>query len=513
MNKTIYRQYDSRWGSKPYPRKGSSFSGNGCGCCAITHVLIESEKYKKYTPENVRPYMVKQGFAVYNQGTTWSGIMKTLEHYGYKVTHISSSDPMLKVWKECNKGNRIGVILFSGGAGPDGTVWTTGGHYMAFTNYKVDGDLHKFYMKDSGGRKHDGWYSYERSMKGRFFQAWIVENKDPAKTEPTKDDKDDGKIPVDGEFGKKSIKALEKIFSVSQDGYIGGQSKSLKKYHTGFDSDSINYTGGGSTLVAKMQKYLGISDIDGQLGSSTIKKWQKFLKMSNIDGVWGKSTSKATQKWINSSPKVKVKEVKIVKKNAKKGIDISNYQGKVSVAKFKKVKKSGIKFVILRVGYTGSSSKKPTIDASFENNYKNAIKAGLPVGVYYYSLATNDSKAKEEAEFCIRKLKGKKITYPVYIDIEDSKQINCSKTTLASVCNTFCNAVNKAGYIGGVYASLSWFNGKIGKITAKHTKWVAQYYSKCEYKGSYDMWQYSSSGKVPGLSGRIDMNYCYKDFK
>ena len=166
------------------------------------------------------------------------------------------------------------------------------------------------------------------------------------------------------------------------------------------------------------------------------------------------------------------------------------------------------------MGYTGSSTKKPTIDKVFENNYKNAIAAGLPVGIYYYSLATTTTLAKAEANFVIKQLKGKTITYPVYIDVEDSAtQGRASKSTLASVCNTFCSTVKAAGYKPGVYASISWFNSRIGDITASHTKWVAQYYSKCEYKGAYDMWQYSSSESVPGIASKTDVNWCYKKFK
>ena len=149
----------------------------------------------------------------------------------------------------------------------------------------------------------------------------------------------------------------------------------------------------------------------------------------------------------------------------------------------------------------------------FENNYKNAIAAGLPVGVYYYSLATTTSLAKKEANFVVKQLKGKKITYPVYIDVEDNAtQGKVSKSTLASVCNKFCSIVKTAGYKPGVYASISWFNSRIGAITATHTKWVAQYYTKCEYKGVYDMWQYSSSTKVPGIGNKVDVNWCYKKF-
>ncbi|MBQ5474976.1 MAG: hypothetical protein IIT65_09870, partial [Lachnospiraceae bacterium] len=148
-----------------------------------------------------------------------------------------------------------------------------------------------------------------------------------------------------------------------------------------------------------------------------------------------------------------------------------------------------------------------------ENNYKNAIAAGLPVGIYFYLLATTAAAAKQEANFVLEKLKGKTISYPVYIDMEDNTyQAKCSKATLASVCNIFCNTIKNAGYIPGVYASLSWFNSKIGTITAEHTKWVAQYYKECQYKGAYDMWQYTSSENVPGIAKNTDVSWCYKDF-
>ena len=194
-------------------------------------------------------------------------------------------------------------------------------------------------------------------------------------------------------------------------------------------------------------------------------------------------------------------------------MDISVWQGKIDKADFEKAKKAGIKFVILRVGYTGSGSKKPTDDSVFEHNYNNAIAAGLPVGIYYYSLAIDNAMAKMEADYVVKKLKGKKITYPVYIDMEDPNyQSKRSAGTLASVCNTFCNTIAAAGYKPGVYASLSWFNNKIGSISAPHTKWVAQYNRTCDYKGAYDMWQYSSSEAVPGIGNKIDVNWCYKKF-
>ena len=199
--------------------------------------------------------------------------------------------------------------------------------------------------------------------------------------------------------------------------------------------------------------------------------------------------------------------------NKIKGMDISVYQSKISVANFQKAKKAGIQFVILRLGYTGSAKYECKVDSVFENNYKNAIAAGLPIGIYYYSLANSKSEGKREANFVIKHLEGKKISWPVYIDMEDSahRQYKCSKSTLAQVCDGWCEVIAAAGYTPGVYASTSWFNNKIGTIAEPHTKWVAQYYRECQYKGKYDIWQYSSSEGVPGISSKTDVNWAYKD--
>lgn len=176
MNNKIYSQLDSRWSGKPYPTRYSTFGGNGCGCVSCTHIAIEQSSKKSWTPETLRPWMVSQGFAVSGKGTMWDGITETLEYLGHKkIVRIYYADPMSKAWKELNKKNRIGIILFQAGKGPNGTVWTTSGHYVAFTDYKYQNGKHYFYMKDSGGRRHSGWYTYENSMKNCISQMWIVE--------------------------------------------------------------------------------------------------------------------------------------------------------------------------------------------------------------------------------------------------------------------------------------------------------------------------------------------------
>lgn len=182
MNNTIYKQGDSRWASLPYP-KGSTVGGCGCGLVSCVHIAIEQKDKAKWTPRTLRPWMVRQGFAIRGQGTTWEGITKTLQHIGHKnVFRIYKTDSMDKAFKELNKGNRIGIILFNGNVAPNGKQWTVpnGGHYVAFNRYYIGKKTgrHYFHTKDSGWRNHSGNYSYERSMKGCIEQMWIVERID-----------------------------------------------------------------------------------------------------------------------------------------------------------------------------------------------------------------------------------------------------------------------------------------------------------------------------------------------
>ena len=174
MNKTIWKQTDSRWAKKAYP-SGSTVGGCGCGLLACTHVAMEQERYKNWTPDNLRAWMVGKGFALRGQGTKWEGITETLKYIGHSRVVRIYNDPMSEAWKELNRGNRIGVLLFTGHKAPNGIRWTSSGHYVAFTGYKVENGKHYFYTKDSGGRNHSGWYSYENSMKGCIAKLWIVE--------------------------------------------------------------------------------------------------------------------------------------------------------------------------------------------------------------------------------------------------------------------------------------------------------------------------------------------------
>ena len=312
MNQKIFRQYDGSWAKKPYPTKGCTVAGAGCGLVACTHIAIEQERYKNWTPNNLRPWMVNKGFAVVNQGTRWEGITQTLKHLGHENVVRIYNDPMTEAWKELNKGNRIGVILFDSSYAPNGIQWTSCGHYVAFTDYKIKDGKHLFYCKDSGGRKHDGWYSYERSMKNCVSKMWIVERINPVTATAPSGITPDGKLITDGVGGTSTAIAMQRFFGTPIDGVIGGQRKSLKKYYSAMTA--VVFGKGGSTVVRAMQKWLGIPE-DGIWGKGTSKALQKKLGVKE-DGKFGTVSMKAWQKYLNEHDKA-VYPIKPKKKKTK----------------------------------------------------------------------------------------------------------------------------------------------------------------------------------------------------
>ena len=207
----------------------------------------------------------------------------------------------------------------------------------------------------------------------------------------------------------------------------------------------------------------------------------------------------------------------------KKAIDISSYQIDVD---YEKVKSSGIDMVILRAGYTGYGiEKSKNKDTMFETHYKGFTEVGIPIGVYWYSCAYSENEAIIEAKNVLKIIQNKKISLPVFIDVEDDHNINepgCSrenqvtigKQKLTSIVNAFCETIETAGEYVGIYASTYWLETMLNmNILNKYDVWVAHWWvSKPTYKGKYGMWQYSSTGKVRGINGNVDMDYVYKDY-
>ena len=193
---------------------------------------------------------------------------------------------------------------------------------------------------------------------------------------------------------------------------------------------------------------------------------------------------------------------------AVKGIDVSEHQGKID---WKKVKDSGVKYAILRCGYGMDITSQD--DTEFERNAKECERLGISYGVYLFSYANTAEKAKSEVQHTLRMIRTHKPSLGVWYDIEDNNTSGkVSKQMLTNIINTYCSMIQNEGHRVGVYASVSWLDNKIeAQIKRKYPIWVAQYYNKCEYTGKYDIWQYSSSGKVNGVYGNVDMNYLYNN--
>lgn len=186
-----------------------------------------------------------------------------------------------------------------------------------------------------------------------------------------------------------------------------------------------------------------------------------------------------------------------------KGIDVCGYQGKID---FKKVKASGVDFVIVKAGYSTSTVE------TWETNFANAKNNGLKVGAYWYSYATTIEQGVAEAKAFIKALKGKQLDFPVYFDLEEKAQFDKGKEFCTALVEAFCGELEKAGYYAGVYCSTYWFTNFVDeKVREKRPAWIADYRGECGYKGSYGIWQYDAA-TVPGVQYDCDRDRGYEDY-
>ena len=202
------------------------------------------------------------------------------------------------------------------------------------------------------------------------------------------------------------------------------------------------------------------------------------------------------------------------------GVDLSHFNGEVDFEALK----SEVDFVILRVGYTGYSNGKINADDNFKEYAKAANEAGIPVGVYYYSQATNKPEAKAEAKFVLHHIKKYDVSLPVFFDFEFSEKdgervgrlheagLNAMENT--EIANEFCKIIADEGYDYGVYASSSVLSNELNtnELDENAYIWVADYNKKVTYSGKYHLWQYSNIGRFDAASNGerdVDLNYWY----
>lgn len=305
------------------------------------------------------------------------------------------------------------------------------------------------------------------------------------------------KLAVDGVGGACTVRAMQRFFGTVQDGVISGQARAQNKYYPSLKA--VEYGSGGSPCIKNLQKWVGTTQ-DGVLGEKTIKAWQKKIGVSS-DGIFGSNSMRAWQEYLNTHDKAVYPTPSV---DYYKVIDVSDWQGSIDWAK---VKADGVVGAIIR--YADGT----TLDKRFAENMKNAKAAGLHVGSYIFSRAKNIAEAEAEATRLFNACKPYSPDMPLYIDLEVASLAKYANV----VAQAFLVKMKALGGRGGVYANLNWWNNYLADTAKNYSSnpfWIAQYNSTMDYKPSdrMGMWQYTSSGSVNGISGKVDMDKCYRAY-
>ena len=247
-----------------------------------------------------------------------------------------------------------------------------------------------------------------------------------------------------------------------------------------------------------------------------VKGEQKYTGWQTIDGKVYYYTADGTkvvgEQIIQGAKYNFASDGSLITDNGVLGIDVSKWNGSID---WNAVKNSGISYVIIRSGYRGSSAGTLIVDPKFEANIKGASAVGLKVGIYFFSQAVDEIEAVEEASMVLGQIKKYTISYPVFIDVEASggRGDMIDRATRTAVCKAFCQTIQNGGYTAGIYSNKTWLEEKIDAASLGGYKiWLAQYAAAPTYGGRYDLWQYTPSGSVSGISGSVDLNISYMGY-
>ena len=250
----------------------------------------------------------------------------------------------------------------------------------------------------------------------------------------------------------------------------------------------------------------------------------------------GNETANGTNVQVYTGNTSNAQKFKFKELSKRYGIDVSVYNGNINWAE---VRKSGkVDYAIIRAGYRGFVSGKLMTDGKFERNVKEATKNGIDIGLYFFTQAVNEQEAIEEANYVLNLVRkyNVNVKYPIVIDTEystsktngildyEGRADQLDVATRTAVCRAFCETIRNAGYTPAVYASRNWFYDNLDVNQLNNCDiWVAHYTGDVnrptDYRYRYNMWQYTSSGSVPGVyapveNGRVnvDMSICYKKY-
>ena len=218
------------------------------------------------------------------------------------------------------------------------------------------------------------------------------------------------------------------------------------------------------------------------------------------------STSFVDFEWVKNRYK---------KDNTEVGLDISRWQGELSVENFEEIKNAGASFIMMRIGVSNDVDEELSMDSKYKNNIKNAKEAGLKVGVYLYTTAINEEMAKTAANFVIDCLDGESLDFPVVFDWENWSKFRKYQISIHELNNTFLafdkelqkHNLSAMLYSSKYYLQIMWED----RIKDNYPVWLAHYNEYgTDYTGKFDMWQLCSDGRIPGINGNVDINVLYK---
>ena len=207
---------------------------------------------------------------------------------------------------------------------------------------------------------------------------------------------------------------------------------------------------------------------------------------------------------------------KYAESNTEFGIDISKWQGDLTVDNFREIKNAGATFVMMRIAVSNKPEEALATDSKYKNNIKNAKEAGLKVGVYVYNTAINEEMGKETAQYVLKELNGESLDFPIVFDWENWSKFRTYQISIHELNKTFlafADEIEKNNYKAMLYGSkhylgIMWED----KIKNNYPVWLAHYtsHSKTDYEGKYMMWQVCSDGIIPGIKGFVDVDILYK---
>lgn len=362
---------------------------------------------------------------------------------------------------------------------------------------------YNIYVSDSA----DGSYQYYMTTKRT---SNVLKKLDAGRTYYFKVTafRDNYESPLSGNVsGRPSIGNVTKLKVVSQSGtelkVSWSTVKGAEKYVIlRSDSQNGNYTQIGETNKAYY--------VDGGLANSTTY----FYKVYAVRGNCSTDQAGPVNARTKDAGSVNTDEDK---KSIYKGIDVSSYQGDIN---WEAVASDGIDFAMIRI-VTGKNASAVNYDSKFKTNYSGARAAGLNVGVYRYSYATSRTLARKEAKAVIEALDGRKLDYPIVMDFEDSSILQSTSTNArrSEIILAFKEEIENAGYKFALYANKNWLENYIDVSMLGDTHiWIARWRSLesghgYSGKGTVTMWQYSDSGSVKGISGKVDMDVSYKKYR